>query len=400
MQTQLPPPKPFRQHCNHQNGWSDHYGSFHVASAYAGLAMPSRYTVNGIWQHGVFGPWQQFSPHVLVYNAPGAQARPIFVARQDEAEFMNRSGYKHVRAIGMPILYAPEPQVERTPGSLLVVPTHSLTGDNHVDRSLFNRYADSIKALIGHFQKITVCIHPNCRRNGLWIKEFSVPNIEIVYGAETGDANALLRMRSLFAQFEFVTTNEWGSHVAYALAFGARVSIAGQPIAGDPALYARDLMWQNNATMMATAFSPEVAAARRAFLERLYVPVTEGGPDIAFGRWLIGADNRVSADEMRDIVKVMVASQVPADQLTGSRHEQIRHQAAELVKARRQGEATQLLMKYLQAVVESKQPALILETLTFVAKDLESLDPKKAAFLREQAQKLSARIASAVGTAA
>ncbi|HEX2861388.1 MAG TPA: hypothetical protein VHN79_07095 [Lacunisphaera sp.] len=395
MQTQLPPAKSFRQYCNHQNGWSDHYGSFHVASAYAGLAMPSRYTVNGIWQHGVFGPWQQFSPHVLVYNAPGAPERPVFVARQDEAELMRRSGYKQVRAIGMPILYAPEPQVERAPGSLLVVPTHSLTGDNHADRSLFGRYADSIKALIGHFQKITVCIHPNCRRNGLWIKEFSVPNIEIVYGAETGDANALLRMRSLFAQFEFVTTNEWGSHVAYALAFGTRVSIAGQPIAGDPALYARDLMWQNNAAMMATAFSPEVAAARRKFLERLYVPTTEGCADITFGRWLVGADNRVSPDEMRGIMKVMVSSQVLVDQSTSSRHDQIRRQAAELVKAGLQGEATQLLMKYLQSVVESKQPRLILDTLTFVAKDLESLDSVKAAYLREQAQKLSSRIANA-----
>lgn len=396
MQAQLPPPKPFRQHCNHQNGWSDHYGSFHVASAYAGLAMPPVYTINGIWQHGVFGPWQQFSPHVLVYNAPGAQDRPVLVARQDEADFMNRNGYKHVRAIGVPIVYVPAPRMERTRGSLLVVPTHSLTGDSHVDRGPFLRYADSIKTLLGQFTKVTVCVHPNCRRNGLWIQEFSVPGIEIVYGAETSDANALLRMRALFAQFEYVTTNEWGSHVAYALAFGARVSIGGQPILGDPALHARDLMWQNNAAMMATAFSPEVARARREFLERLYVAPSSGIHDVEFGRWLIGADNQVSAEDMREILKVMVTPKAGAvAEPANGRVEQIRGQATELAKSGRTVEATQLLLRYLQAIVESKQPRLILDTLTFVAQDLESLDPAKAAIMREQAKKLSARLANA-----
>jgi hypothetical protein len=322
------------------------------------------------------------------------------VARQDEADLMSRHGYRDVRAIGMPIVYVPDPQVARLPGSLLVVPTHSLTGDNHADRSPFVRYADSIKALIGQFKKITVCVHPNCRRNGLWVKEFSEPGIEIVYGAETSDANALRRMRTLFAQFESMTTNEWGSHVAYALAFGARVSIAGQPIAGDPALHARDLMWQNNAAMMATAFSPEVAAARRTFLERLYVSATEGRADVTFGRWLIGADNQISPEEMRDILKMLVIPEMTVVQSTRDRQDQMRRQVAELVKNGRAGEATQLLLRFMQAVAESKQPRLILETLTFVATELESLDPAKAAYLREQANKLSARLTAVGGAAA
>lgn len=312
MQVQLPPAKAFRQFCCHENGWSDHYGALQVAAAYSGLVVPPRYVLRGIWQHGVFGPWQHFHPSILVYNAPGAAHRPVFVAREDEAELLRQHGFTQVRAIGMPILYVPDPTVPRQAGSLLVVPTHSLVGDKHQDRSAFERYADSIREVAGRFSRVVACIHPNCRRNGLWVKEFTERGIEIVYGAETRDAHALLRMRMLFAQFDTVTTNEWGSHVAYALAFGARVSIAGQPIAGDPALHARDEMWKNDPAAMQRAFSPEVAQARRKFLERLYVPPTDGISDPEFGRWFIGAGHQLPPSEMAAALKALITPEPQA----------------------------------------------------------------------------------------
>lgn len=298
MTFQLPDYRPFNQKGRHENGWSDHYGALQVAADYGGLVLAPHHALQGIWQHGVFGPWQHFSPDMLVYNAPAARQQPVFVARQDQADLLQASGYLQVQAIGLPIVYVPDPDVERLPRSLLVVPTHSLWGDTHADRRPFERYANSIKALRGEFDSITVCIHPNCRRNGHWVKEFTVPGISIVYGADTGDANALLRMRRIFARFESVTTNEWGSHVAYALAFGARVSIAGQTIHGDPALHRRDEMWKNHPAALAQAFSPEVAARRGEFLKKLYVGPTAGVTDVAWGRWFVGAEHQLSSEEM------------------------------------------------------------------------------------------------------
>jgi hypothetical protein len=317
MQVNLTPPRAFRQYCRHENGWSDHYGALQVAAAYSGLVVPPRYVIQGIWQHGVFGPWQHFHPTILVYNAPGAAGRPVYVTREDEAILLRQQGFKQVRAIGLPILYVPEPTVERIPGSLLVVPTHSLSGDKHVDQGAFERYADSIREVAGRFSHVVACIHPNCRRNGLWVKEFTERGIEIIYGAETGDANALLRMRTLFAQFESVTTNEWGSHVAYALAFGARVSIAGQPITADPSMHARDEMWKNDPAAMQQAFSPEVAQARRKFLERFYVPPTDGVADVEFGRWFIGAAHQLPPVEMAAVLKTLITPEPRA--LAGAR---------------------------------------------------------------------------------
>lgn len=392
MQVQLPPTKPFRQQCSHQNGWSDHYGALHVAAAYSGLVMPPRYTIKGVWQHGVFGPWQHFSPDILVYNAPGASARPVFVARQDEKEVLQRRGYQDVRVIGLPIVYVPDPEVARIPGSLLVVPTHSLNGDQHPDRTLFQQYADSIKAVAGRFSRVVVCVHPNCRRNGLWVKEFTAAGIEITYGAETGDANALLRMRMLFAQFESVTTNEWGSHVAYALAFGARVSIAGQPIACNPQLQARDEMWKNDPAAMARAFSADVAQARREFLQRLYVAPHEGVADEAFGRWFIGADNQLPSEKMREALAALL-DPAPISAMPPS--PSVRLQAAELAAAGQPQEAARLLLRLVRAAVETKDPRFIHETLVEVVADLAPLDAARAAVLREQADKLAGRLAAA-----
>lgn len=403
MQVQLPAPLSFKQCGSHENGWSGHYGALQVAHAYAGVALPSLYTLTGIWQHGCFGPWHHYSPHVLVYNAPGATSRPVFVARQDQAEFMQAHGYGSVQAIGMPILYVPEPPVSRIPRSLLVVPTHTLTGDSYVDRTPFEDYARSVKALANHFDRITVCIHPNCRRNGLWVREFTAPGIEIVYGAETSDAHALLRMRMLFAQFESVTTNDWGSHVAYALAFGCRVSIAGQPIAGDPAVQARDEMWKNNPALMATAFSPGVAAARRECLRKFHVSPLDSVADPAFGRWFIGADHQLAPAAMQEVLARIVVPRDAADELAAKRHglsRQTRKDAASLVAARRPAEAVQLLLRFVQWAAATKHPGIILETLQEISADLQPLDPARAARLQEQARTLATRMEASRQSAA
>lgn len=404
MQVQLPDNQPFKLAGHHENAWSDHYGALQVAHAYAGVPLPVHYTVAGVWQHGCFGPWHHYSPHVLVYNAPGALDRPAFVARQDEADFMRAHGYGAVQAIGLPIVYVPEPQLPRIPRSLLVVPTHTLTGDTYIDRTPFEEYARSIKELAPHFDQITVCIHPNCRRNGLWVQEFAAPGIEIVYGAETSDAHALLRMRMLFAQFESVTTNDWGSHVAYALAFGCKVSIAGQPIEGDPAVRARDEMWKNEPAMMVTAFSPAVVAARRECLQKYHVAPLDAVADIEFGRWFIGCDRRLTPAAMKEaLARLVVPRAATAGEVVEKRREQrrlVRTEAAQLVARRRNTKALQVLLQFVQQAAKTKDPLFILETLRELSEDLRPLDPARAAQLEEQARLLAALVETARRTAA
>lgn len=395
MQLQLPEPKLFRQCCRHEDGWSDHYGALQVAATYAGVALPPRYVVHGVWQHGCFAPWEAVTPGALVFNAPGAQSRPVFVARREEADLLIAHGYPKTRAIGLPIVYAPDPDLPRMPRSLLVMPTHTLVGDQFPDRTAFARYADEVSEFAADFEQVTICIHPSCKRNGLWIQEFTERGFAIVLGAQTNDAHALLRMRALFAQFETVTTNGWGSHVAYALAFGAKVAIHGTRPAVHQANFLRDLAWSADVEALKLALSEETRRREQEFLREFLVPPCAAVANQDLGRWLIGAGNRLSAAEMAAVLAELVR---PARVMTAdleARFATVRAQARAAAAAGRPQEAAQQLLQLVRAAVESRQPRLILETLTGVAADLAPIDPAKAAYLREQARKFSARAAAA-----
>ena len=392
---QLPPSKPFRQFCAVENAWSDHYGGLHLAAAHAGQPLGPRYAINGIWHHGCHGPWLDFAPDLLCGNAPNARNRPVFVARRDLADLLVRSGYRQVRAIGLPIVYTTAFPVNRRSGSLLVVPTHTLIGDGFPDRSAFVAYANEIATSARHFAQVTVCVHPNCRRNGLWVKEFAAHGFEIVYGAQTNDANALARMRALFEQFETVTTNGWGSHVAYALAFGARMAIHGTQPQRTQADHLRDTAWAADPVALQQALSAETAARERAFLSEFYRDPREAVPNVECGRWLIGVEHKLTPTEMAAVLSDLVEPLADATSDYRGQREAARAQARQLAATGRKQEAAQLLLRMVQSVVESKQPRLILDTLTVAAADLATLDPAKAAYLRDQAHKLSARIAAA-----
>ena len=301
----------FQQACSLDNGWSDHYGAMQVAAAYAGVAISPRYFIKAIWMHGCGGPWLETVPESLYLNSPMARKWPVFVARQDEVDCLQRHGLPRVQAIGLPIAYTPDPGVTRQPGSLLVMPTHTLTSDTCHDRAAFELYANEISAVAGKFQRVVICIHPNCQRNGLWVREFTERGFEIVYGAQTNDANALLRMRALFEQFEFMTTNGWGGHVAYALAFGARVSIHGTQPKRAEADLERDESWAANKGTLKTLLSDATQSRRTEFLKEYNRPPDEGIADVAKGRWFIGWDNRLSPEAMRETLAQMIETTQP-----------------------------------------------------------------------------------------
>jgi len=244
----------------------------------------------------------EFSPKLQIYNAPEAESAPIFVAREEQAELLRNTGYSRARAIGLPIIYTPSSGLPRNPGSLLIVPTHTLVGDRFEDRRPFERYADEIRAIAASFTQVVVCVHPNCEKNGLWIKEFTERGFHVVFGAQTNDANALSRMRALFDQFETITTNGWGSHVAYALTFGAKVAIYGTAPEPQAANLSKDLTWAADADSLKKFISPNTRAQEREFLKRFYVSPAAAVAATDLGRWLTGENNKISPEEMRAVL--------------------------------------------------------------------------------------------------
>lgn len=390
MDLTLPPAKPYKLCTDLENGWSDQYGALPVAAAYAGIDVPDRY-FNGIWQHGCFGPWMSFQPRLLCYNSPIAERLPVFVARTDQAEYLRQNGYAHARAIGMPITYLPALSVPRIPKSLLVVPTHTLNGAKFSDKSGFARYVSEIEAVRDRFDHITVCIHPSCRKNGLWVNEFSARGFDIVYGAQNDDANALLRIATLFAQFETITTNGWGSHIAYGLAAGARVSIYGTQVV-ELANYLADAAWSNNRPAIETALVREAEAATSGILRPFVAPPHQALADVELGQWLVGQDCRVSPGQMREILMSCYTLQprhlnggtdggvALYNQLTQKWRSKL-SEGLEHAKRKQSAAAAQAMLGGVLAVQACQYPRVILEALVEICPHLAHWDAPRARHL-------------------
>jgi hypothetical protein len=203
------------------------YGAQMVAAKYCGLSAPP-WKAEGEWQHGWIVKERNTHPESVVgYDGKSLGRREkekFFVAREDQALYLKSCGYKHVAAIGLPVIYLADNHLDRMAGSLLVMPVHSLPGTTEQWND--DTYVEYIKSISHHFSKIVVCIHSACLAKGNW-SAFTKTGFEVASGAEVKDANSLQRMVDLFSQFEYVTTNEFGSQVAYASYFGCKVSVFG-----------------------------------------------------------------------------------------------------------------------------------------------------------------------------
>ena len=302
MHIELPEAKLFTRQCGQETAWSDLYGALSVAAQYAGTAIPEQ-PFNAVWQHGCIEPWLTFSPNLLCFNTPDAERKMILVARKDERKFLHRNSFKNVRAIGLPFAYVPPSGYPRHPKSLLVVPTHTLLGDSFPDKEVFKKYVSEIVNVRSKFQDIFACIHPSCRDNGLWVDDFQAAGIQVVYGAHIDDANALKRMRCLFDQFEYVTTNGWGSHVAYALYCGAKVSVFGTKPGWLMQNMERDGTWSDHPDQMNDFLSDKTREAEKHFLSRFTQEPHLGVADVSTGYWLVGAGNRKSRGGMKRLLR-------------------------------------------------------------------------------------------------
>ena len=140
------------------------------------------------------------------------------------------------KAVGDPFIYTKEANVERIPKSLLIVPWHSIKEANS------ENYQSSIKLLLPEkldilkekFSTIVACIGGFCVQRNNYINIYEDAGIPWITGAWLHDAYGLQRMRNIFSQFEYVSTNSIGSHIPYAGYCGCKVSYYGNGENRDP----------------------------------------------------------------------------------------------------------------------------------------------------------------------
>jgi hypothetical protein len=294
LDARLPPVRERERSSWSQTYGTDYYGALEVAAQYCGLPrLPA--ALPGSWQHGTIPPWHRLRPEVVVYDAP--RSMRCFVARKDEEVFLREGGYRDVRAIGLPILYTQPSGLDRIPNSLLVMPTHSLASD--VLMPSCEDYVREIAGIAGRFDAVAACVSAYCVARNLWVPEFAEHGIPAVRGAGIADIHALERMRALFESFEHVTTDSYGSHVFYALYFGAKVSIWGPatPVFRENIL--KDGGWAAYPDTVDALFSPRVIEHGERYLAPLRVPPWEAVCDRRLGAEMLGEENRLSPKQLR-----------------------------------------------------------------------------------------------------
>jgi hypothetical protein len=213
----------------------------------------------------------------------------VLVARQAEARFLSNSGVDKVHAVGLPICYTRRGTVSKRDGSLLVMPPHATFHSKSSNTVL--EYVDYITRIRHRFSRIVCCFSRQCLHEKSLKTLFQQRGIPVVCGSAIDDANSLARTRRLFETFDYVTTNNFGSHLAYAMAFGAKVSIAGpmhQPRVEDAV---NEPFYVENPDLN----DPNYRLSRQQIIEKsfaeLRVDPWSAREHVEWGRHLIGADN-------------------------------------------------------------------------------------------------------------
>ena len=225
--------------------FNEAYGDSFIAAKYCGFNKTPKPT-DGEWQHGWIIPERNIHPEFVIGSdglSITRKNKKYFVARKDQEEYLFKQGFTNVKAIGLPIVYIKKPEITRTKGSLLVMPVHSLSDTTETWDD--EEYASYIQSISTHFTKVVICLHRSCINKGNWIKAFTNKRFNIVLGADPNDSNSYDRLALLFSHFEFITTNEFGSHLAYGAYFGAKPSIAGPPPKFERQDYAQTLFYKN-----------------------------------------------------------------------------------------------------------------------------------------------------------
>lgn len=254
-------------------------------------------SISGRWEHGWVAPYKLVEP-ILATSTPEEQAksRTFFVANKRIAESLLDNDYQAI-PIGLPIAYTKNLNYDRKTGSLLIMPQHSLH-DSPFQRP-FEEYVDEINSIRHYFSDAIVCLHSSCILHRLWIDEFEKAGYPVIEGANPNNLNSLQRMRDIFSQFEYVTTNGYSSLIAYASAFGAKLFIYGTYCEIRPSELMGHRYYQENPSHAYLACEYNSERILRMYYPHFFCNPLDSSQHIYWGQQEIGADQIISPKQMR-----------------------------------------------------------------------------------------------------
>ncbi len=288
------------------------YGVDKHLSLYCGKQSIPKYT-RGEWLHFWAPAYrQQYSFALTFYWNPSPESNPyILVARRDEEQYLQEKGFEKAKAIGLPITYYYEKyanQVDRIPNSIIVFPAHSLSWNTRDWRE--DDYVNEILTLRKDFDHVCVCVHGDCLEKGYWADSFKKNGVHIVKGASLRDSNSLDRIAYLLSKFECMTTNAFGSVLAYAGLFGTRVSLYGAFPIHKKEDYKNDPVFGKSDQLFYEAQDAISEDTVRKHYPFLFVHPTCAVPLVEWGQHETGYDNVLAPEQLSVVFGWEWSSQV------------------------------------------------------------------------------------------
>jgi glycosyltransferase involved in cell wall biosynthesis/SAM-dependent methyltransferase len=204
------------------NGEIDFYGASNCIADQLGL--PAVLHGRATWVH--FWTWSEVKLPEELVDLPLKDVNNLVGSKTHET-FLKQHGFPNATAVGVPFLYPRIADVPRIPDSLLVFPMHTTCCTSLTIHDETHRYVDYIQQLREQFSLVVASIGYEDVRRGNWIPAFEKAGIPWIAGAWSFDKHALARVQLLMRQFEFATSNNPGSHFAYAAYCGCKMSFSG-----------------------------------------------------------------------------------------------------------------------------------------------------------------------------
>ena len=133
--------------------------------------------------------------------------------------------------------------------------------------------------------------------NEKWINN----GFEVVRGASIDDANALIRMHSMFSQFETILSDSIGSHIVYAAASGAKISMI-EPIGWK--FNVKDNQFYNEDESRLGPEKDKSFGANTWCIDYdfLFCDPVDAKTHIEWGKEQIGFENKLSPKELKKVL--------------------------------------------------------------------------------------------------
>ncbi|MDD5544351.1 MAG: hypothetical protein PHX83_14375 [Acidobacteriia bacterium] len=277
------------------------YGAHWVAARYCGFERPPL-KPQGLWQHGWRPDYFAKDPAIVFggygYYQDTKDTESFWVARIDQEQYLRQHGYRKARAIGLVVVYLPEISFPRMKDSLLVMPVHSSSSVKNIWSS--EEYAESIDRIKDRFSTVVVCVHQSSLESDLWVDAFRRRGFPIVQGAGN-DKNSYNRLQLLMSRFEYVTSNGFGSHLAYASFFGAKVSIFGTYAALQKDQASNALVYREYPKILEPVLRLISEPVVREHYPELFCHPAEAKQDREWGMYEVGYANKVTPREMKHL---------------------------------------------------------------------------------------------------